>query len=75
MMPDDPWDPDNPPPYWVDEDGNFAGWLSEAEQAAMKARFVEAAQAQEAETPPDYAIDIADLRAGRITAGDDFVEF
>ena len=76
-MPDDPWDPDNPPPYWVDEDGHFGGWMSEAEQAALDAQFAEAALAQKeamAETPPDYAIDIADLRAGRITTGDDFVE-
>jgi hypothetical protein len=28
-----------------------------------------------AETPPDHAIDIADLLAGRITANDDFIDF
>jgi hypothetical protein len=50
-MPDDPWDPDNPPPYWVDEDGHFAGWMSEAEQATLDAQFAEAAEAMD-ETPP-----------------------
>ena len=27
----DPFDPDHPPPHWVDEEGNFGGWMSEAE--------------------------------------------
>ena len=78
MPPRDPFDPDHPPPHWIDEEGNFAGWMSEAEQAALDAQFAEAALAQKeamAETPPDYAIDIADLLAGRITTDDDLIEF
>jgi hypothetical protein len=43
MPPDDPGDPDDPPPY--DEDGHFAGWMSETEQAAVDAQFAGAAEA------------------------------
>jgi len=35
--PRDPFDPDHPPPHWRDEDGNFGGWLTETEAAALSA--------------------------------------
>jgi hypothetical protein len=54
----DPFDPDCPPPHWEDEDGNFAGWISEAELAEQDRIYAEAI---ETEGVPDYATDIADL--------------
>jgi hypothetical protein len=41
MPPCDPFDPDHPPPHWIDEEGNFAGWMSEAEAAEMLRRSFE----------------------------------
>jgi len=40
--PRDPFDPDHPPPHWVDEAGNFGGWLTEVEIAAHDAAYAEA---------------------------------
>jgi hypothetical protein len=37
-----PVDPDHPPPHWVDEEGNFGGWLTEAEIAAYNTAYAEA---------------------------------
>jgi hypothetical protein len=42
MPPRDPFDPDHPPPHWIDEEGNFGGWMSEAEVAEVLRRAVEA---------------------------------
>ncbi len=61
--PRDPFDPDNPPPHWVDEDGNFAGWMSEADLAAMETSFDDEVD--------DKSISLADLLA----ADDDLIEF
>src|SRR5580692_7996881 len=35
--PRDPFDPDHPP-HWIDEEGNFGGWLTEAEIAVFHER-------------------------------------
>jgi hypothetical protein len=73
--PYDPFDPDHPPPRWVDEDGNFGGWLSEAEVAAMAAAYAEAvADTLTDDEAPDHEIALADLLAAR-DATDDEVEF
>jgi hypothetical protein len=72
----DPFDPDHMPPHWEDEEGNFAGWMSEAEQEEMYRQMADAALAQvEAEGVPDRAVDIADLDKGSTDMDDDGVEF
>ena len=73
--PRDPFDPDHPPPRWVDDEGNFAGWLSDAEVAALDVAFAEAVAdtLTDAEVA-DHEVDLADLLAGR-DATDDEVEF
>jgi hypothetical protein len=60
--PRDPFDPDHPPPHWVDEEGNFGGWMSEAEVTVM-------ARMAENETLPD--LELADLLAANDAADDD----
>ncbi len=66
----DPFDPDNPPPHWVDEDGNFVGWMSEAEVGATEAQ---------SDTPfdemDDGTISLADLFATNDADDDDLIEF
>jgi hypothetical protein len=68
-------DPDHPPPHWVDEEGNFGGWLSDAQVAALDAAYAEAvADTLTDEGVPDQEVDLADL----LSAGDptdDEVEF
>jgi hypothetical protein len=73
--PRDPFDPDHPPPYWVDEEGSFGGWLSDAEVAALDAAYVDAiADTLTDDEVPDHEVDLADLLAAR-DATDDEVEF
>jgi hypothetical protein len=73
--PRDPFDPDHPPPYWVDEGGSFGGWLSNAQVAALEAAYAEAiADTLTDDEVPDHEVDIADLLAAR-DATDDEVEF
>jgi hypothetical protein len=73
--PRDPFDPDHPRPYWTDEDGNFGGWLSDAQVAALDAAFAEPiADTLTDDEVPDQEVDLADL----LSAGDptdDEVEF
>jgi hypothetical protein len=57
MPPLDPFDPDYPPPHWIDEEGNFAGWMSEAEAAEMLRRSFEAAIAMAEEAAADLTVD------------------
>jgi hypothetical protein len=63
VPPRDPFDPDHPPPQWVDEEGNFGGWMSEAEVVAM-------ARLAENESLPD--LELADLLAANDAADDEF---
>ena len=73
--PRDPFDPDHPPPHWVDEEGTFGGWLTVAQAAALDAAFAEAiADILTGDEVPDHEVDLAELLAGR-DATDDEVEF
>ncbi len=65
----DPFDPDNRPPHWLDEDGNFGGWLSEAEIAASGAKSHEVSD-DEAD-----AISLAGVLAAKNAGDDDMIEF
>jgi hypothetical protein len=57
MPPRDPFDPDHPPPHWVDEEGNFGGWMSEAEGAEVLRRAAEAARVMTEEAASDLTVD------------------
>ena len=73
--PRDPFDPDHPPPHWVDEEGNFSGWLTEAEIAAHNTAYAEAiADSMTDDEASHHAIDLAELLAGG-DATDDEIEF
>jgi hypothetical protein len=74
----DPFDPDHTPPHFVDEDGDFAGWMSEADMAAADAQAAEAALAiweAQGQIPPDHAIDLADLLAEKDATDDEGPDF
>lgn len=66
--PREAFDPDHTPPCWVDEEGNFGGWLSDAE---VEADFAITAEAFADEEPPDHAVSLADLLAGRDATDDE----
>ncbi len=46
-------------PHWVDEDGNFTAWMSQADPAAMEASFDDEVD--------DKSISLADLLAPPMT--------
>jgi hypothetical protein len=70
--PRDLFDPDHVPPHWVDEHGNFGGWLSDAEVNAQLAITAEAAADME---PPDDAVSLADLLGRRDATDDEAIDF
>jgi hypothetical protein len=63
--PRDAFYPDRPPPRWVDELGNFGGWLSEAEAASIDAAYAKAiADTLTDDEVTNHEVDLADLLAG-----------
>jgi hypothetical protein len=73
--PRDAFDPDHPSPHWVDELGNFGGWLSEAEVASIDAAYAKAiADTLTDDEVPNHEVDLADLLAGG-DATDDEMKF
>jgi hypothetical protein len=71
--PRDPFDPDHPPPHWRDADGNFGGWLTEAEVAAQEVSYADLLSDEEPSDEDDTTD--ADMLAANDADDDDWVFF